>query len=273
MPKHPYTRDHSRADDGPRYEDFDDDIPSGKIKSALPLQATSLPDPTRALSFAELPEKDDENLHARTSQYSLSEGDLVKLDGKLFDATAGDDVRSIRRLVSQGARVNAPGAEGYRVLHRAVEDRKLLSVVTLLECGADPELADDEGRTAFDRVFKHCDLSILKVLLACRSPEIQADRHQLEPLIKQANARLNQIYEHGPQRKLHYAMEVADYLEMVYFGNEPYPTTESLKEQGIPFSTKHRTQSLANARLLPQPKVSHVEIAPDLLADTSKYLS
>jgi len=59
-----------------------------------------------------------------------------------------DDLRMVRFLVDSGVNVDGQDAEGNTALHTAAEKGRRGTVDALLHCGADPEVRDNEGRTA-----------------------------------------------------------------------------------------------------------------------------
>lgn len=72
----------------------------------------------------------------------------------LHSAAASRKREIVESLLRDGASVNARQAGGYTALHAAVQHGDLDMTRLLLEYGADPLQADDEGRTAVDRAVE-----------------------------------------------------------------------------------------------------------------------
>lgn len=76
---------------------------------------------------------------------------MAELNTALHSAAANGNVETIRRLIKDGADVNALDDSGTTPLIYALVFGYKEAIIELLECGADPYVEDPVGRNAFDR--------------------------------------------------------------------------------------------------------------------------
>ncbi|KAB2018874.1 hypothetical protein ES319_D08G259900v1 [Gossypium barbadense] len=77
--------------------------------------------------------------------------DALKLGDSLCFAARKGEVRSIQRLIENGAAINGRDQHGWTALHRASFKGRIDTVKTLIDKGIDIDLKDEEGYTAL-----HC---------------------------------------------------------------------------------------------------------------------
>src|SRR5262245_10852290 len=65
----------------------------------------------------------------------------------LHDAALAGDAKRVRRLIGEGADVNAHSARGWTALHWAVHSGAASVVALLLENGAEADAVDEDGKT------------------------------------------------------------------------------------------------------------------------------
>lgn len=71
----------------------------------------------------------------------------------------------MRQLLSRHSSLNETDESGMTPLHIAVDSRQTACVRLLLEAGADPMVADRQGRNAFDAALKIPDLPVMKAIM------------------------------------------------------------------------------------------------------------
>ncbi|XP_005094423.1 ankyrin-1 [Aplysia californica] len=106
---------------------------------------------------------------------------LLETDEKARLSGERDEIdMCIRTLVSGSGDVNARDSSGYTALMFAAENGHPCCVEALLQCGAQPDIRNEEGETALLLAIPHC-VYCVKLLL-----EAQADVEVCHPLIKAA---------------------------------------------------------------------------------------
>lgn len=118
-------------------------------------------------------------------------------DEDLWDAAGRGDVAAVRRLLAEGADVNARTRYGATALFFAADKARLDVVSLLLEKGADPNVKDSfYGATPLDWAMNH-DATEVVLLLVQKGANDPASA--LELAIKQKDARLcRAILDRGP---------------------------------------------------------------------------
>lgn len=103
----------------------------------------------------------------RDDPVTIDETHQEKLNAALRDAVKADDPQEIIRLVrKKGAEVDAVfGEEGQTLLSLAIINDKKKAINALLNLGADPNIPDEEGWTAFHHAAAHCNVDQLNHLL------------------------------------------------------------------------------------------------------------
>jgi len=84
----------------------------------------------------------------------------------LIDAARDGDTTTIRALVAHGASPNETGGvNGWTPLEHAVHKNQLQSIETLLDAGADPNIADRNGTTPLIMAAGYGNTPLVEVLL------------------------------------------------------------------------------------------------------------
>ncbi len=91
----------------------------------------------------------------------------------LVEAADQGDVARLRMILSAGADVNAPDAQGMTLLMRAASQGHLEAVFVLLDFGADPAMKDAQGKTAADHAVDHPQ--IVQILSGASAPPTKPD--------------------------------------------------------------------------------------------------
>jgi uncharacterized protein len=86
-------------------------------------------------------------------------------DNALIAAIRNGDRAAVRRLVQQGAKVNAPGTDGSTALHWAVESDDLETARLLLKAGAEAKAANRYGVTPLQLAAVNGNAEIMRDLL------------------------------------------------------------------------------------------------------------
>jgi ankyrin repeat protein len=84
---------------------------------------------------------------------------------QLINAIFSDNSHQIKSLSEQGVNLNDAGFLNIPPLLRAVIFGKQKALQTLIECGADKNIKDKQGRTALDLAIKLNQPEILEILL------------------------------------------------------------------------------------------------------------
>jgi ankyrin repeat protein len=84
-------------------------------------------------------------------------------------------MKEIKKLIENGADVNAKDSEGQTPLYAAIWSADANMVELLLDKGANMKIKDSDGQTPLDVVFRHNQMEILKLLVArgAEVPSIQ----------------------------------------------------------------------------------------------------
>jgi serine/threonine-protein phosphatase 6 regulatory ankyrin repeat subunit B len=102
--------------------------------------------------------------------------DVAGLGGStpLYSATRRENLVLVRKLLSHGADVDRPNANGWTSLKSAAQQGSFAIVETLLEAGADPNVADDTHYTPLMNAVSGEHEDIVSILLETRAdPDIQ----------------------------------------------------------------------------------------------------
>ncbi len=91
----------------------------------------------------------------------------------LVEAADQGDVARLRAILSAGANVNAPDAQGMTLLMRTASRGHLEAVFVLLDFGADPAMKDAQGKTAADHAANHPQ--IVQILSGASAPPTKPD--------------------------------------------------------------------------------------------------
>ena len=94
-------------------------------------------------------------------------GAAAPIDKRLLEAASGGDLKTVKRLLQEGADINAKHQYGGPPLLEASEHGHVEVVKTLLARGADVNAKDDEGRTALMWALYrgHYGVEVMKALL------------------------------------------------------------------------------------------------------------
>jgi hypothetical protein len=84
----------------------------------------------------------------------------------LMHAAGGGDVTDLKRLMVEGANVNARDQRGWTALIYAAMNGRVRATELLLETGADPNLKDQAGRTALLWAAQRCATDVVPALIA-----------------------------------------------------------------------------------------------------------
>ncbi len=84
---------------------------------------------------------------------------------QLVKAIFADDSLKIKSLLEQGVNVNEGGFFTIPPLLRAALYGKLEAFQTLIDCGADKDIRDKQGRTALELAKKYNHPKIIEILL------------------------------------------------------------------------------------------------------------
>ena len=84
---------------------------------------------------------------------------------QLVNAIFSDDPYQIKSLSDQGINLNDSGFLNIPPLLRAVIFGKQKALKTLIDCGADKNITDKQGRTAMDLAIKSNQPKIVEILL------------------------------------------------------------------------------------------------------------
>ncbi|NJS37463.1 MAG: hypothetical protein HC765_15410 [Brachymonas sp.] len=87
---------------------------------------------------------------------------LAAQPSPLFAAIEAKDAAALRQALAQGAPSNARQADGNPALHQAVIQRWADGVRLLMAAGADAQLKNNQGQSAFDLALN--DEEMLKLL-------------------------------------------------------------------------------------------------------------
>ncbi|CAN0913522.1 Protein VAPYRIN [Linum grandiflorum] len=91
--------------------------------------------------------------------------DSLKLGDSLCSAARKGDVRTIQRLIDNGAAVNGRDQHGMTALHRASFKGKIEAVRTLLEKGIDIDSKDEDGYTALHCAVEAGHADVIELLV------------------------------------------------------------------------------------------------------------
>ena len=89
--------------------------------------------------------------------------DSVGLDGDtpLHVLIWRKDTEGAKKLIENGAPINAPGDMGETPLHLAISNNETAVIEALIKAGARTDIASEFGKTALDRAKEQCiDLSV-----------------------------------------------------------------------------------------------------------------
>jgi cytohesin len=107
----------------------------------------------------------------------------------LMKAAAYGRIVTIRRLLADGAMVDARNAAGMTALMMAAWSGKKEAVIVLLQAGASPNAVDCEGETALVQALRSRDLPTVRALIANGADVNSADRYGNTPLQLAAGGR------------------------------------------------------------------------------------
>ena len=89
-------------------------------------------------------------------------------------STLEDDARpTVNLLLQRGAKINSRGFEGHTALHETAFYNRLEMAELLLSNGADPNLKDDNGKTAMDLAYlagKNDRIPLINLLIRYGAP-------------------------------------------------------------------------------------------------------
>ncbi|KAB2071590.1 hypothetical protein ES319_A08G232400v1 [Gossypium barbadense] len=91
--------------------------------------------------------------------------DALKLGDSLCFAARKGEVRSIQRLIENGAAINGSDQHGWTALHRASFKGRIDAVKTLIDKGIDIDLKDEEGYTALHCAVESGHTDVVELLV------------------------------------------------------------------------------------------------------------
>ncbi|MBA0603842.1 hypothetical protein Gorai_000024 [Gossypium raimondii] len=91
--------------------------------------------------------------------------DALKLGDSLCFAARKGEVRSIQRLIENGAAINGRDQHGWTTLHRASFKGRIDTVKTLIDKGIDIDLKDEEGYTALHCAVESGHTDVVELLV------------------------------------------------------------------------------------------------------------
>ncbi|KAG4114229.1 hypothetical protein ERO13_D12G033400v2 [Gossypium hirsutum] len=91
--------------------------------------------------------------------------DALKLGDSLCFAARKGEVRSIQRLIENGAAINGRDQHGWTALHRASFKGRIDTVKTLIDKGIDIDLKDEEGYTALHCAVESGHTDVVELLV------------------------------------------------------------------------------------------------------------
>lgn len=108
--------------------------------------------------------------------------DQNKINDRFLDAAARDDIDALRRVLREGAQINARSSEGETALIRAARESRFITVQCLTENNASLDLQDRHGRTALFYASQHAHVAMVSLLIGAGADITLDDKDGVKPL-------------------------------------------------------------------------------------------
>lgn len=156
--------------------------------------------------------------------------DALKLGDSLCVAARKGEVRTIQRLIENGAAINGRDQHGWTALHRASFKGKIDAVRALLEKGIDIDAKDEDGYTALHCAVESGQTEVIELLVK-KGADVEARTNKGVTPLQIAESLhytgVTRILIHGGATKDNY-MILVQAPDPVPFGNKKLAAKEAV---------------------------------------------